>query len=358
MDYTKKTCKSCGKEFNEDDDIVVCPVCATPHHRECWKENGKCVNDDLHATGYIWSEAKEKKQAPEEAQVPDEKTSNESVVCPACGSENPKDSFHCGSCGGLLGGDGKAQEVTCSFCGTKNSFHAFSCKECGAPLSLSTSADDSSYLAGTNFKCDDMIGSTKAGEFARYIQSGVKNYLPKFKKQADGKKSTFNWAAFFLAPYWFFYRKLYKAGIFFAILFVSVSLLTYGVQDKLLTATDEYYTAIESLQQSDVSSLTDDDIAKAQQASTEFFRKAAPYEAILIAISLVERLICGFTANRFFYKKATDDIAEINAATDSGAYRRLMIMRRGRASLTALFACFLGMEVLTQLLVYISTLFM
>jgi len=360
MDYTKETCKSCGKEFAEGDDIVVCPVCATPHHRECWKENNRCVNEELHAEGYVWSKAKKSKAQPEAqpAEAAAESQDYDSAVCHICGSENPKDALHCGSCGALLAQPESKEDVTCTFCGRKNPANAFSCSECGAPLTLSAATDDNPFLDSTGFAPDDMIGSTKADNLARYVQSSSRRYLPKFKKLADGKKTAFNWAAFFLAPYWFFYRKLYKAGIFFAVLFVSVSLLTYGVQDKLLTATEEYYTAIESIQVSDSQVPAQDDIEKARQASNEFFRKAAPCEAILIGISIIERLICALTANRFYYKKATDDIQTIYKSTDSVAFRKLMTMRRGGVSLIALFTCFLGMEVLMQLLVYIANQFM
>lgn len=361
MDYTKETCKSCGKEFAEDDDIVVCPVCATPHHRECWKATGKCINEELHSEGYVWTKAKKQKKQDEPkipVDSPDFSSDNDSTVCHICGSENPKDALHCGSCGALLGETETKKDVTCSFCGHVNPGDAFACKECGAPLTLSSTMNDNPFIEATGFSPDDMIGTVKADDLARYVQNGSKNYLPKFKKMADGKKTTFNWAAFFLAPYWFFYRKIYKVGIFFAVFFVSVSLLTFGVQDNLLSAMDEYYETIESIQMSESETLAQEDIAKAQQASSKFFKEAAPYEAILISIALIERLICGFTANRFFYKKATEDIEKINQTTDSVAYRKLMIMRRGSVSVIALFTCFLGMEVLTQLLTYIATLFM
>ena len=55
MNYENTPCPVCGKPLAEGDDVVVCPVCATPQHRECWMENGRCANDDLHASGYIWS---------------------------------------------------------------------------------------------------------------------------------------------------------------------------------------------------------------------------------------------------------------------------------------------------------------
>ena len=56
------TCQVCQKEFQKGDDIVVCPECGTPVHRECWKQLGHCVNEYRHGTGWsfeIPSAAKE-----------------------------------------------------------------------------------------------------------------------------------------------------------------------------------------------------------------------------------------------------------------------------------------------------------
>ena len=42
MDFYKYKCPVCNKQFKESDDIVVCPDCGAPHHRECWEKEGKC----------------------------------------------------------------------------------------------------------------------------------------------------------------------------------------------------------------------------------------------------------------------------------------------------------------------------
>ena len=50
MEVKNYFCPVCGNDFNEDDDVVFCPECGTPHHRACWMENGKCINENLHGT--------------------------------------------------------------------------------------------------------------------------------------------------------------------------------------------------------------------------------------------------------------------------------------------------------------------
>ena len=52
--YTGAKCKVCQEPFKDGDDIVVCPDCGTPYHRECYKKAGKCINDELHESGGSW----------------------------------------------------------------------------------------------------------------------------------------------------------------------------------------------------------------------------------------------------------------------------------------------------------------
>lgn len=53
--YENNKCPVCGKEFAEGDDVVSCPECGTPHHRECYKSLGKCVNKDKHGTDFVYN---------------------------------------------------------------------------------------------------------------------------------------------------------------------------------------------------------------------------------------------------------------------------------------------------------------
>ncbi len=50
-----KLCPVCRSPFGENDDIVVCPDCGTPHHRTCYIRNGKCAVAQHHASGFEWN---------------------------------------------------------------------------------------------------------------------------------------------------------------------------------------------------------------------------------------------------------------------------------------------------------------
>lgn len=52
--YTGEKCLICSQEFKDNDDVVVCPECGTPYHKECYKEKGSCINKALHGGGKSW----------------------------------------------------------------------------------------------------------------------------------------------------------------------------------------------------------------------------------------------------------------------------------------------------------------
>lgn len=55
MKYTGEKCTCCGNIFTDTDDVVVCPECGTPQHRECYRMNGECVNKVRHSADFRWS---------------------------------------------------------------------------------------------------------------------------------------------------------------------------------------------------------------------------------------------------------------------------------------------------------------
>ena len=51
MDYKGCKCASCHKVLKEGDDIVICPECGAPYHRECYAAEGRCVFSAKHGNG-------------------------------------------------------------------------------------------------------------------------------------------------------------------------------------------------------------------------------------------------------------------------------------------------------------------
>ena len=46
--FRNEKCAVCGMKLFEDEEIVVCPECGTPYHKECWYRAGLCVHSAEH----------------------------------------------------------------------------------------------------------------------------------------------------------------------------------------------------------------------------------------------------------------------------------------------------------------------
>ena len=56
IDYKHSSCQYCKKKFEPSDNIVVCPECGAPYHKECVEKSGKCVYADKHSDGFRFSD--------------------------------------------------------------------------------------------------------------------------------------------------------------------------------------------------------------------------------------------------------------------------------------------------------------
>ena len=103
MRYEGEACPYCGNPFAEGDDVVVCPECATPHHRACWFAHGHCANEELHGAGFVWKKTAAEPE-PEPKEKPEESRSEQGldIVCPDCGKVSPNGTLRCPDCGALL----------------------------------------------------------------------------------------------------------------------------------------------------------------------------------------------------------------------------------------------------------------
>lgn len=350
MNYFNYPCPVCNGIFKDGDDIVVCPECATPHHRECWHSNGQCINAALHGTDFVWKAEKSKPAEPEApaVPVPEENTqANDVIICHICSSENPADATHCGSCGALFGQ--KEEEKICPHCGAKNHPHAMVCPSCGMPCD----AEFKNPFAQTiGIDENETIGSYKAEDLALYTQLNAKRYIPKFRKLEE-KKISFNWAAFIFGPSWFLFRKIYKAGIILLIAFVSISMMTAPLQSRILEATEQFYSVAQPLTENPeaMESVSDAELMK---IIDDYYSAIQTPSLILLGILLVQRLICGFTADRLYYNKIKSDFSLIDEAAASSEIRKMMIAQRGSVSFLAYFAGYFGEQMLLNMFVALA----
>lgn len=198
MRYENEKCPVCGGVFNENDDVVVCPECATPHHRSCFTENGGCGNEHLHADGFVWKKT-EKEEVVETPEIKTEKD-EDTVICPECGAENRKNAIGCSNCGMILN-----ERIIKQF---------------------ETPHQNTVFIEGKPVDDKDFIDSEKTvtvGEAACFIQARKESYIKAFlDAKVNNRKPKFNLSAFLFGPYWFFFRKIYKAGLALAGIMVAI----------------------------------------------------------------------------------------------------------------------------------------
>lgn len=91
MLFEGQKCFVCTKRFVKGDDVVVCPDCGTPYHRDCYFIESKCTNTEIHESGGSWQ-----KESIIKITIPNE------IRCPHCGALCRSSVGFCQNCGEKL----------------------------------------------------------------------------------------------------------------------------------------------------------------------------------------------------------------------------------------------------------------
>lgn len=177
LDINGEKCAVCNAYLFEEDDVVYCPVCGAPHHRDCYNAVGHCGLDEYHGT--------DKQYSRPQSQPQEQKT------------EQPV----------------KENLVNCAVCGEKYDIESNFCPKCNAP---------NITRAGGGFVAFDLLGGVPsntdlgdgvtAGEAAKFVVNNTHRYIPKFLRFKKGKKASWNWLAFLTPCGWLMSRKMYLLG--------------------------------------------------------------------------------------------------------------------------------------------------
>lgn len=292
MEFTQYTCPVCEKRFVNGDDVVVCPECGTPHHRECYEQEGHCFYEDKHAEGFNF----------ESAQVGNEEASDEdsdTILCPNCKAENEKTDFFCCKCGYPLGERDRGQNVNRNQTQQNQQGTPFGFGAAGMP----------GFDPMAGLKNDEEIAeNVKAGEASKFIGKNTPYYLLTFKRLKTQNAGRFSFSAFVFSGAYFIYRKMYGIGIFIMLLMIG---LTVGSTYLMLSDgwRNVYRTMLEASSNLSMFYGASADSAIAKFSSSDWLKMF-----ILSAMSLARLIImivCGFTANRAYYKHCTKMINEI-----------------------------------------------
>lgn len=187
--YLDSKCLICEHDFCENDDIVVCPQCGTPYHRECYGKIGECINKEYHIQGKSWKPDKKFKKI------------DEVKVCADCGTQNSSNSINCKKCGAILADT----PVTNN---NKNSFEPYEAGNTSEDPRKKFFFDPSDKCCGMNPK--EEFDSVRLEELADFVKSNQLYYLPIFKKIKDtGKKFSLNIVSFLFPELYFANRKMW-----------------------------------------------------------------------------------------------------------------------------------------------------
>lgn len=195
-DYTGCKCPVCQQPFTEKDDVVVCPECGAPYHRDCYQKNAGCLFADRHGAGFEW------KPAPGEMPNRDASAAGSEISCPACGAMNPAGGLFCESCGAPLRTGGPAASGPASYGpNTAPQYDPYAGARQAAPGQLHP---------------EDDLGGVKARDWAAFLGPNAGYYLMNFKRMTvTGQKLAVSFSAFFFGPFYFFYRKMWLPAAIF-----------------------------------------------------------------------------------------------------------------------------------------------
>lgn len=307
IDYTGLKCGFCGKDFKSDDDVVVCPECGTPAHRECWKNEGKCPNSDKHSEKFVYDgfeQIKKSAQGVTKEEEKDNDTEEKRVLIKL----QPTD---------------KSGKV-CTVCGLENNPQANFCNRCGSRLIKEEKQESFDFAEYGEFKLPpgmpDPLGGipaqvkfeedVTAADMACYVGVNTPYYIKAFDA-VKRKVNKFNFSAAIFSGVWFLYRKQYKVG---ALVFSLETLLyvlryyisvTYSVKvinsvlDKLGLSLDN--TSSFTMEQYMKMSVEMQKLPMEQQL-------VAMLPSILFFTQIVGMIILGVFANKLYYKHCVNKI--------------------------------------------------
>ena len=305
MDFLGKTCPVCSQNFHEGDDVVVCPKCGAPYHRDCFKQKGKCIFPELHKDGKSWKDIYD-----------DDPTENNDVVkCISCGTDNDKNAIVCKNCG------------------------AFISRNVSVNINENTSDEKDSHINDENFENyipgmsgnpfsvfidpmggvskDDDFDGVSGAEISKYVGVNTQYYLPVFAKIKNIGKSKFNLSAFLFSGAWFLFRKRYLIGIIISILFFITELssvfLVSAYSAPIYKEAENAFKEV-NIQYPMIGNYIS--FAYEHYSAAGVFWAVLPY--ILIAVRLFIAVFSGFTANKIYYRTSVKNIKLIKSKNHDG----------------------------------------
>ncbi len=281
--YENTECPVCKKKFENGDDIVTCPDCGTPHHRECYKLVGHCVNRSLHNSDFSFIREHNSNQADNIKSV-----ENDNYYVPQDQIESGNDSR----------------------------------KFPNQDVSEKTLADIKAIIdSNSKFERDtDTIEGESVSDVAATVATNSNRFVNVFKRiDKTNKKTGWNWCAFIFGPLYLIFRKMYKYSIAFLCLDLSV---LFGGYACLYKFAPKYMAEMEGIIESvyaSANSAVQKSVDVSPLINAVDANKAVMIFYIMMGVFLILRFIQGLFADNYYKNTVISIVRKVSAELADGA---------------------------------------
>jgi endogenous inhibitor of DNA gyrase (YacG/DUF329 family) len=287
----------CGKSFEYDDDVVTCPVCGTPHHRECYNSLGHCVNADKHSTGFEYSANADNSSAKSEQANTAQQENTTQYSNYYQPNEQANANKTCSNCGNEI----NSNAPFCSYCGAKQDGTQFNgynpTDNFGFGYEQQKTYDNNATIDGKN-----------VSDVAAVVRTNVEKFIPKFIKN---KNVSWNWSAFIFGPYYLFYRKMYKQGSLFLAIELIISLVCNGLFPEEISAFYSFYNT-------NYTAIFSNPTTELINQFTELYRALVPMMLLIIGGYLIVHIVIALFADKFYRGKTLQVVDKVNSSLANG----------------------------------------
>ena len=353
--YKNEKCPVCDTEFKDGDDIVTCPVCGTPHHRECYNKIGHCINEDKHKDGFEYKKTATKQEEPKNNES-ENNTPFGAYFVPSSDENEQK---------GTASESESKNTKKCVNCGEEINKNAPFCNKCGAqqPFTASNqSVQNEPFIPSVNtgYENSDLkIDGESAEEVAGVVKTNIPKFMEKFQK---GKKVSWNWGGFIFGPYYLFFRKMYKEGSIFLALQLIVSLVAQGIYAKP-------YAKLMQFVMDNAASFSSGNLSNSLlNKFVPLYQDIFPMVMIILGANLIFHIIIALFCDSFYKSKVVNTVRQINKKLEEDSMfeqmmpfqnsaplsqedlKKLYLGKMGGTSLFAPVLAFCALDIITSII--------
>ena len=309
-DFTGQQCPVCHQLFQEDADLVVCPDCGAPYHRECYAQTGHCLLQAKHAPDFEWT--------PPHAAKPER-------ACPNCGAMNEVTVGECGSCAYPLSGADYAQPPQQPTPPRAAANHR--------NRSGSTGFDYDEFYRQAHARNQDVpkitpdetLEGIPAADWAYYIGPSNHIYLLVFKQmELLRQKKAISFSAFLFGHYYFLYRKAWRPGLACMLISLVLSVPMYLWQMQITES-----PLVAGIAPGVIDTLV----------------------YISLALNLVYKIFCGMYGYYLYKKDSAQRIEKIRRQFPDMKQRAFVLSAQGGTSMMAVFLAIVFASVVSEFVI-------